>query len=148
MINGYVHDPGAAMLDGIAGHAGLFASANDLGKLMQMLVQYGQYGGKKYIDSTTVKYFTSCRFCDQGNRRGLGFDKPEPDPQKEGPCFKGISLNSFGHSGFTGTLVWADPDTQIVYVFLSNRIHPNQSNYKLVEGNYRTEILKAFYQLF
>jgi len=144
IVKGYVNDPGAAMLGGISGHAGLFSNANDLAKLMQMLLNLGEYGGEKYLDAETIDLYTSCTNCDK-NRRGLGFDKPEMNPDKEGPVFKGISGKSYGHSGFTGTLTWVDPETRIVYVFLSNRTFPDASNFKLVINNVRTDILKAFY---
>jgi beta-N-acetylhexosaminidase len=144
IVKGYVHDPGAAMLGGIGGHAGLFSNANDLAKLMQMLLNNGRYGEMQYLENETIKKFTSCVDCDI-NRRALGFDKPELNPEKEGPVFKGISGKSFGHSGFTGTLVWADPEQEIVYVFLSNRTFPDATNFKLVKNNIRTEIMKAFY---
>ncbi|MGQ1889731.1 serine hydrolase domain-containing protein [Thermophagus sp. OGC60D27] len=144
LIHGWVHDPGAAMMGGVAGHAGLFSNALDIAKLMQMYLNGGRYGGKKYLNSGTVKLFTS-RVHKQ-NRRGLGFDKPEPDSKKESPVSRQASLSSFGHSGFTGTLAWADPETEIVYVFLSNRVHPHQYNKKLIEGNYRTRIQDIIYR--
>lgn len=144
VIQGYVNDPGAAMLGGVCGHAGLFSTSNDLAKLMQMLLNNGEYGGAQYLRSKTIKTYTTCIDCER-NRRGLGFDKPELNPDKEGPVFKGISGDSYGHSGFTGTLTWADPETQIIYVFLSNRTYPNSSNSILVKKNIRTDILKAFY---
>lgn len=145
IVQGYVHDPGAAMLGGVSGHAGLFSNANDLAKLGQMLLNKGWYGSTEYLQSETVDYFTSCEVCDK-NRRALGFDKPELDQEKEGPVFKGISGKSFGHSGFTGTLLWVDPDQKMVYVFLSNRTFPDASNNRLVKENIRTEIMKAFYR--
>ncbi|MCK4664158.1 MAG: serine hydrolase [Bacteroidales bacterium] len=148
LIHGYVHDPGAALLGGVAGHAGVFSNANDLGKMMQLFLQKGEYGGKRYFRKNTIEYFTSCPYCNEENRKGIGFDKPEMDYSKEGPTFHGISSLSFGHTGFTGTYAWADPDKNIVYVFLSNRIYPEQENNKLVEMNVRTEIFEAFYNAF
>jgi beta-glucosidase-like glycosyl hydrolase/CubicO group peptidase (beta-lactamase class C family) len=145
LLRGYVHDPGAAMLGGIGGHAGVFSSANDLAKMMQMYLNRGFYGGRTYISDTTISRFTSCFNCVNGNRRGLGFDKPEPDPKKPGPACKLASPNSFGHSGFTGTLVWIDPDYDLVYIFLSNRIHPDQYNQKLIEMDVRTRIQEVVY---
>ena len=145
LIHGYVHDPGAAMLGGVAGHAGLFSNANDLAKMAQMFLQNGEYGGQRYLKTRTVKYFTSCPFCNKGNRRGIGFDKPEMDFSKEGPVDHCTSSKSFGHTGFTGTMMWVDPKNQTVYVFLSNRVNPNQDNHKLVDMNVRTNIQKAFY---
>ena len=146
LLDGYVHDPGAAMLGGICGHAGVFSTASDLAKIMQMYLNDGEYGGKQYFKPETIERFTTSPFLDKDNRRALGFDKPQMDLSKEGPTFKGISGKSFGHSGFTGTLAWADPDEKIVYIFLSNRIHPDQDNSKLIRTNVRTDIQKAIYE--
>ncbi|MFO7843166.1 MAG: glycoside hydrolase family 3 N-terminal domain-containing protein [Bacteroidales bacterium] len=145
LLHGYVHDPGAAMLGGVCGHAGVFSTANDLAKIMQMYLNGGEYGGKQYFKPETIELFTTSPFIDEDNRRALGFDKPQMDYSKEGPTFKGISGKSFGHSGFTGTLAWADPDEKIVYIFLSNRIHPDQDNSRLIKTNVRTDIQKAIY---
>ncbi len=145
IVHGYVHDPGAAMLGGVAGHAGLFSNANDLAKYMQMLLNGGTYGHVEYLDKKLIKKYTSCVECRNGNRRGLGFDKPENDTTKNGPTFKGISSESYGHTGFTGTMVWTDPSTGIIYIFLSNRVYPDASYNKLAEMNVRTEIQKAIY---
>lgn len=145
LIQGYVHDPGAAMLGGVAGHAGIFSNASDLAKIMQLYLNKGNYGGEQYISSATVNYFTSCVYCAEGNRRGLGFDKPEPDKTKEGPTCEGASLISFGHTGFTGTYAWADPENGLVYIFLSNRVHPDAENKKLSKLNTRTNIHQVFY---
>lgn len=145
IVQGYVHDPGAAMLGGVSGHAGLFSNANDLAKYMQMLMNGGNYGGEKYLDETLIDKYTSCVACDNGNRRGLGFDKPENDTTKNGPTIKGISPASYGHSGFTGTMVWADPSTGILYIFLSNRVYPDAVNNKLLELDVRTNIQQVVY---
>jgi len=145
VLRGYVHDPGAAMLGGIAGHAGVFSNANDLAKMMQMYLNGGTYGGRMFISDTTLLRFTACFNCVNGNRRGLGFDKPEPDPKKGGPTCKMASPSSYGHSGFTGTLVWIDPDYDLVFIFLSNRIHPDQYNQKLIEMDVRTRIQEVVY---
>lgn len=145
LVHGYVHDPGAAMLGGVSGHAGLFGNANDLAKLMQMYLNGGRYGGKQYLSRKLVKKFSSCVACNNGNRRGLGFDKPQPDTTKSGPGFKGISTDSFGHTGFTGTMVWMDPSTGILYIFLSNRVYPDAMNNKLITMDVRTNIQKAIY---
>jgi len=146
VIHGDVHDPGAAMSGGVGGHAGLFSNANDLAKLMQMYMQYGNFGGKQYIQDTTLKEFTSCQFCyeEKENRRAAGFDKPFLQGYG-GPTSDGISQNSFGHSGFTGTLAWADPDEEVVYIFLSNRVYPDAENSKLLKMNIRTEIQQVIY---
>lgn len=138
---GDVHDPGAAMKGGVAGHAGLFGDANDLAMLMQMLVNGGTYGGRRYLSESTVKEFTKCQFCapnSAGNRRGLGWDKPVRG--KGGPTCECVSYASFGHTGFTGTMAWADPDQEVVYVFLSNRVHPNANSNKLLELGIRTQV--------
>ena len=146
LIHGDVHDMGAAMLGGVGGHAGLFSNANDLGIFMQMLLQKGQYGGQRFFQNFTVNQFTSCQFCDTENRRGAGFDKPVLEGQEGGPaCDCSPSSKAFGHSGFTGTLVWADPEEEFVYVFLSNRIHPTSENKKLLEMDVRTKIMHVFY---
>jgi len=145
LLHGYVHDPGSAMLGGVCGHAGVFSTANDLAKIMQMYLNGGEYGGKQYFKPETIERFTTSPFLDNDNRRALGFDKPQMDYSKEGPTFKGISGKSFGHSGFTGTLAWTDPEEEIVYIFLSNRIHPDQDNSKLIQTNIRTDIQKAIY---
>lgn len=146
IIHGDVHDPGSAMLGGVGGHAGLFSNANDLAKLMQMYMRYGNYGGKQYVSDSTLKEFTSCQFCyeEKENRRAAGFDKPFLQGYG-GPTSDGISQNSFGHSGFTGTLAWADPDEEVVYIFLSNRIYPSAENSKLLKMNIRTEIQQVIY---
>jgi beta-N-acetylhexosaminidase len=146
IIQGYVHDPGAAMLGGVAGHAGLFSNANDLAKMMQMYLNKGNYGGEQYVSSATINYFTSCVSCAEGNRRGLGFDKPEPDKSKEGPTCSSASLSSFGHTGFTGTYAWCDPENGLLYIFLSNRVYPDAENKKLSKLNTRTNIHQVFYE--
>ncbi|MGC6491141.1 MAG: glycoside hydrolase family 3 N-terminal domain-containing protein [Flavobacteriales bacterium] len=146
LLQGNVHDMGAAMLGGIGGHAGLFSNANDLAIFMQMLLQKGQYGGKKYFKTQTVDSFTECQFCDDDNRRGAGFDKAALEGQEGGPaCDCNPSPLAFGHSGFTGTLVWADPQEDFIYVFLSNRIHPTSDNQKLLKMDVRTKIMNEFY---
>ncbi len=145
LIQGYVHDPGAAMLGGVAGHAGIFSNANDLAKVMQMYLNKGTYGGEQYLTSATINYFSSCVACPDGNRRGLGFDKPEPNKSKEGPTCKSASLCSFGHTGFTGTYAWADPENGLLYIFLSNRVYPEAENKKLSKLNTRTNIHQVFY---
>lgn len=146
LLHGDVHDPGAAMLGGMSGHAGLFSNANDLAIIMQMLMQNGNYGGEKYLNSETIKEFTSYQFPLNENRRGLGFDKPLLEYDKDGATCKSATPSSYGHSGFTGTYVWSDPAYGFIYVFLSNRVHPNASNSKIMELNIRTDIHEAFYE--
>jgi len=145
IIHGYVHDMGAAMLGGVCGHAGLFSSANDLAKIMQMFLNGGEYGNIRYLDKKTIEYFTRCPDCKNGNRRGIGFDRPEPDTTKNGPSSRLASVTSYGHTGFTGTIAWIDPEQELVYIFLSNRIYPEITNNKLVELNVRTEIQDVIY---
>lgn len=144
LVHGDVHDPGAAMLGGIGGHAGLFSNANDLGIMMQMYLNGGSYGGQKFFDKAIIDDYTKCQFCENDNRRGAGFDKPLTDGS-EGPSCGCTSLDAFGHQGFTGTVTWADPEEKVVYVFLSNRVYPDAGNKKLAELNIRTDIQKAFY---
>lgn len=148
LIWGDVHDPGAAMMGGVGGHAGLFSNSRDLAALMQMYLNGGKYGGKEYLSAEIIKEYTKCQFCADSlseNRRGAGFDKPVLDGEG-GPTCECVSIASFGHTGFTGTISWADPVNGIVYIFLSNRIHPRADNKKLVEMNIRTDIMQAIYE--
>ncbi len=147
LVHGYVHDQGAAMMDGVGGHAGLFSNATDLAALMQMLLNYGEYGGKRYLSEAVIKEFTRCQFCENDNRRGLGFDKPQMDYSKTGPTCKCVSSLSFGHTGFTGTIAWVDPDQKLIYVFLSNRVYPDAENKKINTLATRVEIQEAIYDL-
>lgn len=144
LIHGYVHDQGAAMTNGVGGHAGLFSTATDLAALMQMLLNKGVYGGDRYLSEEVIAEYTKCQFC-PSNRRGAGFDKPVRNLQG-GPTCNLVSLSSFGHSGFTGTLTWADPEFGINYVFLSNRVHPSAENWKLIKMGIRTEIQRVIYE--
>ena len=145
LIQGYVHDPGAAMMGGVAGHAGLFGNALDVAKVMQLYLAGGELNNVRLLDSMVVKDFTSCHFC-PNNRRGLCFEKPETNPLKDSPVAAECSPASYGHSGFTGTFAWADPSNNLVIVFLSNRVYPNADDNKLVKLGTRTKIQKAFYQ--
>ena len=138
LLQGYVHDQGAAMLGGVNGNAGLFSNANDIAKMMQMYMQEGYYGGKQFLKSETIKKFNLRYFEKDSVRRGLGFDKPQIDPEEMATCGC-VSAKSFGHSGFTGTFAWADPETQLVYIFLSNRVYPTADNAKLIEHDIRTK---------
>jgi beta-N-acetylhexosaminidase len=146
LLHGNVHDPGAAMFGGVAGHAGLFSDAYDMAVIMQMLLNGGTFNGKRYLQQATIDLFTA--YHSKNSRRGLGFDKPEKDNYKREEPYPALSASSaaFGHSGFTGTCVWADPKNNLVYVFLSNRLTPNGTNNKLVKMNVRTEILEAVYK--
>lgn len=144
LIWGYVHDPGAAMMGGIAGHAGLFGNATDIATLMQMLLNNGKIFGKQYLDSAVIKEFTACRFCPK-NRRGLCFEKPAPDKNMESPVPSCCYPESFGHFGFTGTMAWADPSENLVVVFLSNRVYPYSEENKLAKSGIRGKLLNIFY---
>jgi beta-glucosidase-like glycosyl hydrolase/CubicO group peptidase (beta-lactamase class C family) len=139
LLQGYVHDEGAAMMGGVSGNAGLFGTSNDVAKMMQMYLQNGYYGGKSYLKPETLDTFNFRYFEDKGNRRGLTFDKPQLDPKEKATCGC-TSFKSFGHSGYTGTYTFVDPDTEIVYVFLSNRVYPTRSNNLLGKHNIRTRV--------
>ncbi|MEX6626100.1 glycoside hydrolase family 3 N-terminal domain-containing protein [Tenacibaculum salmonis] len=139
LVHGYVHDMGAAMIGGVGGHAGLFANANDVAKIMQLFLQEGTYGDKKYFEPETIEKFNKRYYENKRVRRGLGFDKPQLNPKVKATCGC-VSDQSFGHSGFTGTYTWADPATGIVYVFLSNRVYPTMRNRGLIKSNIRTKI--------
>ncbi len=145
-INGYVHDMAAAMFGGIASHAGLFGNAINVAKVMQMFIQGGNYANEQILESNTIDLFNNCYYCDEDNRRGVGFDKPQLE--EDGPTCGCISMNSFGHSGWTGTFAWADPDQDIIYVFLSNRSYPTGESAvksKLVKENIRSKIQEIIY---
>ncbi len=143
LVWGHVHDPGAAMQGGVGGHAGIFSNALDLGTIMHMLINDGKYGGEEILNPATIDDFTRQQFA-PSNRRGAGFDKPVRSLQGGPTCDK-VSLSSFGHSGFTGTLTWADPEKGIVYVFLSNRVYPSAENWLITSENIRTRIQEAIY---
>jgi CubicO group peptidase (beta-lactamase class C family) len=146
LIRGDVHDQGAAMMGGIAGHAGLFGTAKDVATIMQLLLNKGKYNGVSYISEEVVDEFTrKCAFC-PNNRRGLCFDKPEMNADKDSPVTKECSAESFGHSGFTGTFTWADPANGLVLVFLSNRVYPDAENKKLTKSGIRSKIHKLLYE--
>ncbi len=142
MVRGTVHDQGAAMFGGVGGHAGLFSNSIDLAKLLQMHLNKGSYGGQRYFRPETVETFAQRHF--KNNRRGLGWDKPLRSGN--GPSSDLCSYNTFGHTGFTGTAMWADPDYNLIYVFLSNRIHPDVNNRKLIKQNIRTRIQDIVYE--
>ena len=147
LILGDVHDQTAALMGGVSGHAGLFSNARDLAVMMQLLLNNGYANGNQFFTEETVKYFTSAPFTDNENRRGIGFDKPELDPDAElyTPS-KQSSMESYGHSGFTGTFAWADPANNLIVIFLSNRVYPTSDNNKLSKLNLRTEIHDLFYK--
>ncbi len=150
LVRGYVHDENAALLGGVSGNAGLFGSADDLARLMGMLVNKGEYQGKRYFKSSTVDEFIRIQYPENENRRGLGFDKPlignsEMNLQEAYPAPE-VSPESFGHSGFTGTFVWADPAHRLVFIFLSNRVYPTRANRNLYNLNVRPSLQRIFYQ--
>lgn len=148
LVQGYVHDEAAAVMGGYSGNAGLFSTANDLLKLFEMYRRMGVYGGKRIIKEDILKLYTSYQFPENENRRGLGFDKPSLGERdgtpRDYPC-PGASPSSFGHSGFTGTFAWADPEQEISYVFLCNRVYPTRDNNLIAKMNIRTAILQCVY---
>ena len=145
-LQGDVHDQAAALMGGVAGHAGLFANARDLAVMLQLLLDDGYANNRQFLSSYTIKKFTSAPFKDNMNRRGIGFDKPEVDPNVKGYTpSRQASMESFGHTGFTGTFVWADPENKLIVIFLSNRVYPDANNTKLAKNNIRTKIHDAFY---
>lgn len=140
-LQGFVHDPAAAMLGGVSGHAGLFSNAWDLGCIFQMLLDSGKYRGKIYFKPNTVQRFTHSYF--EGNRRGLGFDKPAPRLGDPSPCPPEASLSTFGHQGFTGTCVWADPEKKLICVVLCNRTFPDEGNTTFNDMQVRTAVFQT-----
>ena len=142
-IHGYVHDMGAAMQGGVGGHAGVFSNALDVAKMMQMYLQKGFYGGQRFFSEKTFDAFNTCYYCPKGVRRGIGFDKPQLGTS--GPTCGCASMTSFGHTGFTGTMAWADPEKELVYVFLSNRTYPKAGDNQLSKQNVRENIQQIIY---
>ena len=142
LIHGRVHDEGAAMLNGLSGHAGLFGNANDLMKITQLYLQKGSYGGERFIAENTINEFTRYQF--DNSRRGIGFDKPNRPYNGNAP--KSASPQSYGHTGFTGIMFWNDPKYNLNYVFLSNRVYPTRDNNKLSTLNVRTAIMQVVYE--
>jgi beta-N-acetylhexosaminidase len=145
-LNGDVHDEGASLFGGVAGHAGLFSDAYDLSILYQMLLNGGVWNGQRYLQEETIKYFTT--YHSKVSRRGLGFDKPEKDnaTRKEPYPSSLASPETFGHTGFTGTCVWVDPKYDLVYIFLSNRVYPSRDNSLFGHLNIRSKIQDAIYR--
>ncbi|UII27430.1 serine hydrolase [Fulvivirga maritima] len=143
LVYGLVHDQGAAMSGGVAGHAGLFSNALDLAKMLQMHLQDGEYGGIRYYQEGTLERFTTQQY--KTNRRGIGWDKPQMG-EWNGPTSTYASAKTFGHTGFTGTAIWADPEFNLIYIFLSNRIYPDAENTKLIKNNIRTRIQDVIYE--
>ena len=147
LVHGDVHDPAAAMMGGVAGQAGVFSNAQSLSIVMQLLLNGGEYGGKRYLKKETVNLFTNQAFPETTNRRGFLFDKPDPNGSQS-PAAASASSISFGHAGFTGTCAWADPKSEFIYIFLSNSVYPSAQNNQLAKRNIRTDIMESFYQSF
>ena len=143
LVRGYVHDESAALFGGISGNAGLFSNANDLAKLLQMWLYFGEYGNEKCLSPETVALFTQAK--SKVSRRGLGFDKPDADPEKS-PVSSLVPLSTFGHTGFTGTCFWVDPHNQLIYIFLSNRVNPSREPNKLSTLEIRERIQDVIYK--
>jgi beta-N-acetylhexosaminidase len=143
-LTGYVHDMGAAMLGGVSGHAGLFSNSKEIAILMQMLLNGGHYGGKKFLNQETIKQFTT-RYR-PSTRRGIGFDMKELDPDRSQNMSSLASSQAFGHLGFTGTAVFADPEHNLIYIFLSNRTYPRMENTRFIRDEYRPRVQSIVYK--
>ncbi len=143
-LQGYVHDMGAAMLGGVAGHAGLFSNSNDLAKIFQMLLNGGSYGWQQYLKPETVQQFTT-RYANS-TRRGIGFDLKELDEKQTANMSVLAGKNTFGHLGFTGICAWADPDKKLIFIFLSNRTYPTMENNKLAQNDFRPRLQSIVYR--
>lgn len=144
LLVGYVHDEMAAFSGGVEGNAGLFGNAGDLAKLLQMWLNEGEYGGERYFTPETVRLFTMTK--SPKSRRGLGFDKPDVRNPRLSPTAPQAPASVFGHTGFTGTCFWVDPDNQLIYIFLTNRVYPHRWNKQLMADNYRTRIQEVIYE--
>ena len=151
LIHGYVHDEAAGSLGGVSGNAGLFASAESLAPILQMLLNRGVYGGKRYFRSKTIREWTSCQYPENDNYRALGFDRRRfndtPLIVKRRIYYaQSVSDYSYGHSGFTGTMVWVDPAEDLIFIFLSNRVHLSRENKALSESNPRAKCHETVYE--
>ncbi|MBL6876590.1 MAG: serine hydrolase [Flavobacteriales bacterium] len=144
-LHGHVHDEGAAMLGGISGHAGLFSNAYEVAIVLQAMIQKGSYNNQRLFSENSFNTFNYCYYCDNDNRSGVGFDKPQVEG-KHGSTFGGVSMNSFGHYGYTGSIAWADPDEEIIFIFLSNRTYPTRENTLLQTSNIRTRAQEIVYK--
>jgi CubicO group peptidase (beta-lactamase class C family) len=144
-LHGYVHDEGAAMLGGISGHAGLFSNSYEVAVVLQTMIQKGAYNNQRLFSSDSFDTFNYCYYCDKDNRSGVGFDKPQIEGS-HGSTFGGVSSNSFGHFGYTGSMAWADPEEEIIFVFLSNRTYPTRENTLLQTSNIRTRSQEIVYK--
>ena len=141
---GYVHDETANFSGGVQGNAGLFSNANDLAQLCQMWLNGGTYGGERILSKKTVELFTTSKSptC----RRGLGFDKPDKQDEKKSPTCKEASAATYGHVGFTGTCFWVDPEENLIYIFLCNRVNPTRNNAAFSELNIRPRLFSEIYK--
>ncbi len=146
LVKGHVHDPGAALKGGIAGHAGLFSTSVDIATLLQMNLQNGYYGGNYYLHSGIIRKYTRYNFLNNNSRRGLGWDKPSFNPENYTPTCPETSKQTFGHTGFTGTCAWVDPANNLIYIFLSNRTFPSAANKKLIRDRVRKNIHSLIYK--
>ncbi|PWL39738.1 serine hydrolase [Flagellimonas aquimarina] len=150
VVKAWVHDENASLLGGVSGNAGLFGTAQDMAKIMLFYQNHGALGDKQIISKETLEEFTRIQYPENENRRGLGFDKPlignDTLDLKDAYPSPLTSKTSFGHSGFTGTFVWADPENQLVFIFLSNRVYPTRANRNLYELNVRTALQNVFYK--
>lgn len=144
ILQGYVHDESAAFQGGVSGNAGLFSNATEVARIFQMLLNGGTWNGKRYLSQQTCRVFTTT--VSRISRRGLGFDKPDRQSPAKSPCAPSAPASVYGHTGFTGTCAWADPDNQLVYVFLCNRLYPEVWNNKLMRLDIRTRIQEELYE--
>ncbi|MDR1809415.1 MAG: serine hydrolase, partial [Prevotella sp.] len=144
LLQGYVHDEGAAFMGGIGGNAGLFSNANDLAKLYQMWLNMGEYGGERYLSKETCRLFTTAKSAT--SRRGFGFDKPDMNNERLNPCSPHTPASVYGHTGFTGTCFWLDPDNNLIYIFLSNRVYDSRTHKNLMTLNIRSRIQEEIYK--
>lgn len=144
LVHGYVHDETAAMLGGVSGNAGVFASAGDLAKLCQMWLNGGTYGDAQVLSQSTVDLFTKSK--SPNSRRGLGFDKPDTSNPDNSPTCEEAGANVYGHLGFTGTVFWVDPDEDLIFIFLCNRVNPTRDNAAFNELNIRPELFRQVYR--
>lgn len=143
-LQGFVHDESAAFQGGVSGNAGLFSTAGEVAKVYQMLLNGGELDGKRYLSKETCRVFTTT--VSRISRRGLGFDKPDRRNPQKSPCAESAPASVYGHTGFTGTCAWTDPENGLVYVFLSNRTYPDVWNNKLMRLDIRTRIQEAVYK--
>lgn len=145
LVHGVVHDENAFILGGISGNAGLFSNANDIAKVLQMYLNGGIYGGRRYLSNEVINEFTSHHYCKEGNRRGLGFDKPSCKETSDHVSEK-ASMESYGHSGFTGSYLWVDPQYDLIYIFLANRVYPSRKQKAIYDLNIRIHLQNIIYE--